>query len=138
MFFRLKFSILKKRMKFFHLRKYNVWQHNVENSEKIVAFILIFGGNHRQLSWFYEKRNCFKYEVLSSKLENIRINRKYPPIHHSPPPLQKKAFNFFQAPMLLLTYFSQNFTSDEFNTGCDLEADHINTVDRIFSTLKLG
>lgn len=55
-----------------------------------------------------------------------------------PPPLQKKAFNFFQAPMLLLTYFSQNFTSDEFNTGCDLEADHIKTVDRIFSTLKLG
>lgn len=53
-------------------------------------------------------------------------------------PLQKKAFNFFQAPMLLLTYFSQNFTSDEFNTGCDLEADHIKTVDRIFSTLKLG
>lgn len=52
-----------------------------------------------------------------------------------PPPSKK---NFFQAPMPLLTYFSQNFTSDEFNTGCDLEADHIKTVDRIFSTLKLG
>lgn len=67
--------------------------------------------------------------------ESTENTHPSPPL---PPPLQKKAFNFFQAPMLLLTYFSQNFTSDEFNTGCDLEADHINTVDRIFSTLKLG